>query len=766
MSSNIRTVTILNKQDDKSISFSSLDGDFNFSVNPKASIDFDLQKIQLDYMLVDFLLDLHINSYVEVYIDGVILNYDQIRDLKYICVGLISGTVYVAKNGSDATGTGSSTDPYLTIKYALSTITDNDALHRYTIYVGPGVYSEDNPLVCKQYVSIVSMGGSQVTRVNAANVNSDLFTATIVSDIVGFTLAGTTGANLVSMTVANGSFICRDVTFLDALTGVFINQGTNSGVVLYDCVGWTTPFVGSITTLLSSTAGSIVAFDMFVILNANITTLFKADGAAAVISAAGFSSASSNITNGIYVDNSGSIEVTSLKLTNATYGLRIGSSGGDIVADNSWFDSNTYDIYVESASGSVHGSSLYVSRDKLSIATGADIFIFGHDLFGNTFRVLQDVGVGREGIGNRLYVGEGGPYFTHTKIKTFDGASYADIDNGDPINFPNNNINTAIYFGDTDSIPFYAISYIMGATPINLGGGSIVWEYYDGGTASWLACNSLNTVSGKSNSQANVSFIGTNGKAYTIRWDQNIEAGTGVTESDASATGQVAVAVDGETGMWIRCRITSGITTSPVFSTVRMKGSYSAFRTNGTHSLYGEARGIIKLVAEQGVNRGAAANQSLDVSSNINFAFSENKLVNGATDRLFFKILITEEMDTSCGIETTFELCTNISPGGGDQTAKLHFYQSQMSEGDTFDGTALEVEQAFDFVAANGDASFLSQRIIMVNRVNISALMPGDVVYATLERENNEVGDDLTGYVALSNLLYEYRAWQSGSSYE
>ncbi len=93
MPTNIRTVTISNKQDDKSISFSSLDGGFNFSVNPKADIDFDLQQIQLDYMLVDFLLDLYTNGSVEVYLDGAVLNYDQIRDLKYINVSMVIGTI-------------------------------------------------------------------------------------------------------------------------------------------------------------------------------------------------------------------------------------------------------------------------------------------------------------------------------------------------------------------------------------------------------------------------------------------------------------------------------------------------------------------------------------------------------------------------------------------------------------------------------------------------------------------------------------------------
>ena len=56
-------------------------------------------------------------------------------------------TVHVSKNGNDSTADGSITYPFLTIKAALASITDNDATHRYNIYVDVGIYVELNPIL-------------------------------------------------------------------------------------------------------------------------------------------------------------------------------------------------------------------------------------------------------------------------------------------------------------------------------------------------------------------------------------------------------------------------------------------------------------------------------------------------------------------------------------------------------------------------------------------------------------------------------------------
>ncbi len=71
-------------------------------------------------------------------------------------------TLYVSQNGSDESGDGSVNNPYATLYYANSVITDNSYFNRYTIKVADGEYNELSTLkdsdltraiLCKNYVS-------------------------------------------------------------------------------------------------------------------------------------------------------------------------------------------------------------------------------------------------------------------------------------------------------------------------------------------------------------------------------------------------------------------------------------------------------------------------------------------------------------------------------------------------------------------------------------------------------------------------------------
>ncbi|MHC4868060.1 MAG: hypothetical protein ACYTEX_28655 [Planctomycetota bacterium] len=58
---------------------------------------------------------------------------------------------------------------FTSVKDAIDSITDNDISNRYVVQVGPGIYSENNPIQGKEYVTIVSTGDLQTTRIVAAN---------------------------------------------------------------------------------------------------------------------------------------------------------------------------------------------------------------------------------------------------------------------------------------------------------------------------------------------------------------------------------------------------------------------------------------------------------------------------------------------------------------------------------------------------------------------------------------------------------------------
>jgi hypothetical protein len=78
---------------------------------------------------------------------------------------LVSTSVYVDVNGSNVTGTGSSTAPFQTISHAMSTITTASPTNRFVMYVGPGLYS--NSFSLKANVQIIGAANNN-TRIGGA----------------------------------------------------------------------------------------------------------------------------------------------------------------------------------------------------------------------------------------------------------------------------------------------------------------------------------------------------------------------------------------------------------------------------------------------------------------------------------------------------------------------------------------------------------------------------------------------------------------------
>jgi hypothetical protein len=76
-------------------------------------------------------------------------------------------TIYVDKSGSDSTGTGSISRPYLTATFAMSTITSSSSTNRYIINIGPGVFSESS-LTLKPWTWIQGAGG-KATSISLSN---------------------------------------------------------------------------------------------------------------------------------------------------------------------------------------------------------------------------------------------------------------------------------------------------------------------------------------------------------------------------------------------------------------------------------------------------------------------------------------------------------------------------------------------------------------------------------------------------------------------
>jgi hypothetical protein len=79
-------------------------------------------------------------------------------------------TVYVSANGSDSTGNGTLLQPYASVSFAYSRITNASIINPYVIYVGAGLFNETNQILLNPYITLV--GESKLAT--TINLNSDM----------------------------------------------------------------------------------------------------------------------------------------------------------------------------------------------------------------------------------------------------------------------------------------------------------------------------------------------------------------------------------------------------------------------------------------------------------------------------------------------------------------------------------------------------------------------------------------------------------------
>jgi hypothetical protein len=588
----------------------------------------------------------------------------------------------------------------------------------------------------------------------AQNASSDLFVGCDKSFLNELALVGTTSGKLLNMSVS-GEMGVTNIVVVDGEYGIYI--GHEDATVNMDHL-YVQTYLSTMKEAVTVVSGTIVLQGLTVLDSpagpSTIETLVKGSGSSSHIVVRDLWSDSPNVTNGIYVDNDCDLVENSGYLKNVTNGMRIGSGGGSLNAAATRIrDSQTYDLWVENSSGVFRGHSCCLNRDKLSIVDGADVKSFGYDAYADTIRILGELSVGKEDVGTASQFGEGGSYEYSVKVKTYDGSNYNTLTTQSGISFPNTSTDSCIYIGSNNL--FYGLNYNL-TTAIDSGSGSIIYEYYDA-NGSWLEFNIMNTLQAYSDI---VDVFTASGEDYTLRFNQNIKSG--MYESDTTASGIVTTSVDGVNGYWVRCRIASGITTSPEFTSVRAKGNYFIVRANGTRAYHGEARAtqIKELII--GATSAGTVNESLSISTNITFPYTQNEMGKIGTDEsVYGRFIIPSNCDTSCGLSYSYEF-TNIASPTSDEAVHFKVTLAGISETDKFDGSVGEsVLDDFIITIAATDSAWSLYRRNSSKRFDLSVFKPGDVIYIKLRRMN-DAPDTYGDSVCLSNHYIEFRSWQDG----
>ena len=147
----------------------------------------------------------------------------------------LTSVVYVSKGGNDSTGTGSISNPFLTAKAAMASITDNSASKVYDIKLAPGTYVEADDFAFKPFVNIVG----EDNQMGTVLMHSTATTA-IELQASGFFSFGIFNIELSSPvkvkqnTVGQGGFFEIHNCVVD--TDVIIDNLNNSSVLSFSCL--------------------------------------------------------------------------------------------------------------------------------------------------------------------------------------------------------------------------------------------------------------------------------------------------------------------------------------------------------------------------------------------------------------------------------------------------------------------------------------------------------------------------------------------------
>jgi hypothetical protein len=139
-------------------------------------------------------------------------------------------TVFVAKNGNDATGDGTEGKPYLTVAQAVSTIGDASAAKRYLVILGSGDYAD--PFTLKAWVGIT---GAE----NAVFISAPIETCTIDASWVG--VAESSFSNLTFAHIQLWDFTAFGAHGKLGFTRVTLEEGIDcrtDGTVAGDTIAW------------------------------------------------------------------------------------------------------------------------------------------------------------------------------------------------------------------------------------------------------------------------------------------------------------------------------------------------------------------------------------------------------------------------------------------------------------------------------------------------------------------------------------------------
>lgn len=597
------------------------------------------------------------------YSDGTITNRPELYNVEK----KKERQVTVAKTGGDFTS----------VKSAMDSITDSSINNQYAILVSPGNYSENNPIQCKEFVSIRSTGGAFVTSVIGQNANQNMFDLSAFCSLRGLNVAGITGTGIAFSQTVSGSSTLLECIMNNCSNGILLNHA--SAILNVDnCAEFnqTVPSVKSICVL----AGNLTVNKYTISGQSEVGIIINTSGSSSVATISSLFSFSANVTTGFFIQDQSRVVANNSSLVAMTDGVvieggstfranavsifnaqqdgwRINDVGANTFASSSSGiieDSTNLDINILSATATMTGTGS-TSIDKFFAVPGATLIgaVLDSKEDDEGFNIFGELHVGIPERGYESTLGRGDSYTRGMLVYTeTDGGVFADVStearsaSGSTFTFPDVTVNSAIYVASsltdgTDVLEHFGIRTKVDTAAV-YDGGNIVTEYHNG--SAWVEVNTMETEGSDQYYPKAKNLFQATGSAQ-IRYNAYLATDTWTKNDPITPS-------IGSNYYWIRFRIETEITTAPIFQQFKLHTDRFEINSDGWIEYFGKSRPIGQLPLNFTAGKpfeGNMLSSTVYVSENVGVGYTLNRFT-ATGDKTGVSGNLPYDLDTSSPI--------------------------------------------------------------------------------------------------------------------
>lgn len=662
------------------------------------------------------------------------------------------------------------------ITYANANATSENKI---TILLTCDITITSNIVINNPYVRIVGTGKYGVT----INVDDGLAGTTIIDYNHS---NGTTKAPFANFNI-HGSAILRDtagtiamniaapgVTYIDNLRiktfDICVNIDDNtktpfvfgSDIVLID--GGTTNFVSG---------AARVFFDNFTTIEAPINMTFKAGNESRISGGNASGNRKGIFGTGFDIQGSADIVFTGFEFDDLVTGGIVNDNTINPRFNSCFFNKERVITSLElNVPITIISNGTEIDLTTLSVnSTGTSVqgTVLNQNQDEPALLVAEELVVGTPQTPVESSFGEGDSYYVGMSVYTFDGSVYTDISteakrsDGTTFTFPNNTVDNAIYFANDYGLKYTNLKIEL-TQNADIGSGQMVWEYWDG--AAWVEVNHMSFKAEDSFLPYANDFFENGTNNYHV-FDDRIE--TDWATNDPMSTGLPRY--------WLRVKITSAVTTLPIFDRTKIGTSRTSIEFDGNNLMYGFGRYIdlipSSFLTAQGGNS-APDDQNLFRSDEVFAGLTGNSFASGKDNSTGTLIALPFNLDTSCPLR--FHLvynCPSVDTGGITWSIKWDYFATDdityLGKGSAPATTATQktvtrTDTVDVTTAGQTKTSFFDLEVpeVVTQRIQNGNVRQGDVLMLTLYRLGNDANDTYTGTVNVINFLPYYTAWRLG----